>query len=138
MNSFLRKRISKSYNAVSAPVAATRHALAERLQSVRKTASLLYNRMMEHLEYGRERSKDIVEKEEEGPKKPAAAKEEVKEQQQEPGAAKEQQQDDERYDTVSNIKLVYEGKHVKKFRVTGNLNKSNTKMIMVNSTPHNE
>ena len=94
--------------------------------------------MMEHLEYGRERSKDIVEKEEEGPKKPAAAKEEVKEQQQEPGAAKEQQQDDERYDTVSNIKLVYEGKQVKEFRVTGNLNKSNTKMIIVNSTPHNE
>ena len=46
--------------------------------------------------------------------------------------------DDERYDTVAKIKLVYEGKHVKEFRVTGNLNKSNTKMIMANITPHIE
>ena len=63
--------------------------------------------------------------------KPAATKEEEpKEQQQEPAAAKEQQQDDdERYDTVAKIKLVYEGKRVKEFRVTGNLNNPNTKMI---------
>ena len=63
MNTFLRNTISKLYNAVSAPVAATRDALAERLQSVRETASLLYNRMMENMGYGRERLKDIVEKE---------------------------------------------------------------------------
>ena len=50
----MRNTISKLYNAVSAPVAATRDALAERLQSVRETASLLYNRMMENIEYGRE------------------------------------------------------------------------------------
>ena len=42
---------------------ATRDALAERLQSVRDTASLLYNRMMENMGYRRERLKDIVEKE---------------------------------------------------------------------------
>ena len=36
--------------------------LAERLQSVRETASLLYNRMMENIGYGPERLKDIVEK----------------------------------------------------------------------------
>ena len=42
MNSFLRSSISKLFSAVSAPVAATRDALAERLQSVRDTASL-YN-----------------------------------------------------------------------------------------------
>ena len=47
MNKFLRNTISKLYNAVSAPVAATGDALAERLQSVRDTTSLLYNRMME-------------------------------------------------------------------------------------------
>ena len=63
MNSFLRNTISKLYNAVSAPVAATRDALAERLQSVRETASLLYNRMMENMEHGQERLKDIVEEE---------------------------------------------------------------------------
>ena len=52
MNLFLRNAISKLYNAVSAPVAATRDALAERLQSVSDTASLLYNRMMENMGYG--------------------------------------------------------------------------------------
>ena len=63
MNTFLRNTISKLLNAVSAPVAATWDALAERLQSIRDTASLLYNSMMENMGYGRERLKDIVEKE---------------------------------------------------------------------------
>ena len=64
MNTFLRNTISKLYNSVSAPVAATRDALAERLQDVRDTASLLYNRMMENMGYGQqERLKDIEEKE---------------------------------------------------------------------------
>ena len=49
MSSFLRNTISKLCNAVSAPMAATRDALAERLQSI--TASLLYNRMMENMGY---------------------------------------------------------------------------------------
>ena len=48
---------------MSAPVAATRDPLAERLQYVRETVSLLYKRMMENMVYGRERLKDIVEKE---------------------------------------------------------------------------
>ena len=47
-------------------MAVTRDALAERLQSVRETASLLFNRMVEDMGYGRERLKDIVEKEAEG------------------------------------------------------------------------
>ena len=108
MNSFLRNTISKLYNVVSEPVAATRDALAERLQSVRDTSSLLHNRMMENMGYGQDRLKDIMEKEaEEG-------------QQQEEEEAKEQQQDDdERYDTVAKIKLVYEGKRVEEYRVTG-------------------
>ena len=128
----MRKTISKLYNAVSAPVRAIRDALAERSYSIRETAFLLYNRMMEDMEYGRQRLKDIVEKE---------AEEEAKEQHQEEVLAtdKEQQQDDnEQCDTVAKIKLVYEGKRVKEFRVTGNLNKSNTKMIMANITPHIE
>ena len=41
--SWFRNTITNLYNAVSAPVAATRDALSERLQSVRDTASLLYN-----------------------------------------------------------------------------------------------
>ena len=60
------------------------------------------------------------------------------EQQQESAAAQEQQQedDDERYDLVTKIKLVREAKRVKDFRVTRNINRPNTKMIMVNITSH--
>ena len=96
MNTFLRHAISKLYNAVSAPVAATGDALAERLQSVRDTASLLYNRMVENMGYGQERLKDIEEKEAEG-EEPVVTKEEeqTKEQQQGPAAVQEQQQDDD-------------------------------------------
>ena len=83
----MRNTISKVYNAVSASVAATRDALAERLQSVRDTASLLYNKIMENMGYERERLKDIVEKEVEE-EEPDVAKEEeegAKEQRQGPG-----------------------------------------------------
>ena len=135
MNTFLRNKISKLYNTVLSPVTATRDALTERLQSVRDIISLLYNRMMENMGYGKqEELKDIVEKEAEEEEQPAAVKEEAEEE------AKEQQQDDddddERYDTVAKIKLMHEGKRVKIFRVTGNLKRSNTKMIMANITPH--
>ena len=63
MTSWMRNQLAKLYNAVSAPVAATRDELTERLQSVRETASLLYNKMMDNIGYGRQRLKDIVEKE---------------------------------------------------------------------------
>ena len=63
MTGWMRNQLVKLYNAVAVPVAATRDTLAERLQSVRETASLLYNRMMDNIEYGRERLKEIVEKE---------------------------------------------------------------------------
>ena len=77
MSTFLRNTFSKLCNAVSAPVAAIRDALAERLQSVRDTTSLLYNRMMENMGYGQqERLKDIVVKEAEEEEQPAATKEE--------------------------------------------------------------
>ena len=60
---YFRNAISNLYNAVRAPVAATRDALAERLQSVRDTVTLLYNRTREKLGYGGETLKDIVEDE---------------------------------------------------------------------------
>ena len=60
MSSWMRNQLTKLYNAVSVYVAVTP---AERLQNVRDTASLLYNRMMENMGYGQERLKDIVEKE---------------------------------------------------------------------------
>ena len=98
--------------------------------------------MMKNMGYGRERLKDIAENEAEEEQKSAVVKEEEKEakqQRQGQTAAKQQQQDDgERYDTVAKTKLAYEGKRVKEFRVTGNLNNSNTKMIMANITLHIE
>ena len=45
---YLRNTISKLYEVVSTPVAATRDALAERLQSVRDTVTLLYKRTKEN------------------------------------------------------------------------------------------
>ena len=98
--------------------------------------------MMENMEYGQqEQLKDIVEKEAEKEEEPGAVKEEEEKEEEK---AKEQQQadddddDDEQYDTVTKIKLVYEGKRVKEFRDTGNLNRPNTRMIMDNITPHIE
>ena len=49
MLTWMKNQISKLYSAVSVPVAATRDALSERLQSVRDTASLLYNRTMHYI-----------------------------------------------------------------------------------------
>ena len=60
----MKNQLAKLYNAVSAPVAATRDALTERLQSIRDTLFLLYNRMMENMGYGQQEIlKEIVEKE---------------------------------------------------------------------------
>ena len=117
----MRNAISKLYNALLASLAATQDSLGEGLQSVRETTSLLCNRMMKNMKYGWERLKDIVEKE---------ARELDKEE--------EQEQDNEEYDTVLEINLVHEGKRIKEFRVTGNLNTPNKKMIMENITPHIE
>ena len=47
MTSWTKNQLTKLCNSVSALVAATRDVLAERLQSVRETASLLCNRMVE-------------------------------------------------------------------------------------------
>ena len=69
MTSWMRNQLAKLYNAVSAPVAVTHDALTERLRSVRETASLLYNKMMDNIGYGRQRLKDIVEKKQEKKKR---------------------------------------------------------------------
>ena len=60
MTSWIKNQLTKLCNAVSAPMAATP---TERLQRVCDTASLLYNRMVDNMGYGRETLKDIVEKE---------------------------------------------------------------------------
>ena len=61
-------------------MAATRDVLAERLQGVDGTVSLLYNRVMENMEYGREKLKDIVEKKAEEEAKEQPLEEKVPEQ----------------------------------------------------------
>ena len=52
MNAWFRNQITSLYNVVSAPVAATRDALTKRLQNVRKTVDLLYNKAKEKIGYG--------------------------------------------------------------------------------------
>ena len=61
--SWFRNTITNLYNAVSAPVAATRDALASRLESVRESATLLYERVMDNIRYRQNKLKNIVEKE---------------------------------------------------------------------------
>ena len=61
MLTWMKNQISKLYSAVLAPVAASRDALSERLQSFRDTAFLLYNRSMHHIGYEQETLKNIVE-----------------------------------------------------------------------------
>ena len=91
----MKNQLTKLYNAVSAHIAATP---AERLQSVRDTASFLYNRMMENMGYGQETLKDTVEKEAEEQQQ---EEEETKKQRQGSAEIQEQQRDDdERYDTA--------------------------------------
>ena len=132
------------YKAVSALVAGTRDALAERLQSVHDTASLLSYRMMDNMGYGQQRLKDIVEKEAEEQvdqqrsRKKKRPRSNSKDKQKKTTTKEQQQDDDEQYDRAPKIKLVYEGKRVKEFRVTGNLNNHNTEMIMANIAPHIE
>ena len=51
MYNWMKNQITDFNNAVSAPVAATRDALSERLQSVRDTVTLLYERAKQKLGY---------------------------------------------------------------------------------------
>ena len=112
------EKCSKLHDAVSGPVASTRDALVERLQSLRDTAYLLYQKTKEKLGYGQSLKDTVVNESEE---------------------AKEQQQDhDEQHDAVPKMKLVYEAIDIKKFRLTGKLNGFNIRMIMADLTPHIE
>ena len=108
MYNWMKIQIRKLYSALSAPVAASRDALAERLQSIRDTTSLLYNRMMSNIGYGQETLKDIVE-----------------------NTAKEEEQE-------AVIELTKDGKKIKVFRITRSMNRDNTKIIMGKITEHIE
>ena len=58
MTTCMQNQIANLDNVVSAPVAARQDTLAERLHSIRETASLLFNRIIDNIEYGQERLKD--------------------------------------------------------------------------------
>ena len=51
-------------------------------------------------------------------------------------ATEHQQYDNEQCDIVSKIKLVYKEIHIKEFRATRYLHGINTRIVMVNRTPH--
>ena len=123
MLTWMKNQISKLYSAVLAPVAASRDALAERLQSVRDTASILYNRMMNNIGYGQETLKDIVEN--------TAAKEEEEEPQQQTDEKEEEEQE-------AILELTKEGTRLKNFRITRSMNRDNAKIIMGKITQHIE
>ena len=53
-------------------------------------------------------------------------------------ATEQQQYDNEQSDIVSKMKLVYKKIHIKEFRVTTNLNGTNTRINVVNHVPHME
>lgn len=65
MTSWMRNHIENLYNFVSTPMAATRDAFTERLQSIRGTVSLLYNRVIDNVGWGDR----LKEKKEENQKK---------------------------------------------------------------------
>ena len=127
--SWFRNQINKLYSAVSAPVAATRDALTERLHSVRDIASLLYNRTMNNIGYGQETLKDIVEN-------AAKAEEEEEEEPQQQTEEEEPQQQTEEEGAV--VELTKEGTRVKVFRITRGMNRDNSKIIMDKMTQHIE
>ena len=58
----MRNQIANLCNSVSATIVAGQDALVERLQRVREISSLLYGRLMDNFEYGKEKLKDIAEK----------------------------------------------------------------------------
>ena len=59
MTSWMKNQTANLYNTVSASMTATLDALVKRLFWVCEIASLLYNRIMDNIEYGHERLKDI-------------------------------------------------------------------------------
>ena len=131
--SWFRNTITNLYNAVSAPVATTRDVLLERLQSVRETATLLYESAKQKLGYG-QTLKDIVE---EQANQDYIGIEDIKHLY---PRAKAQTTDngieDMRYllDEL-DMQLIEDGRRVKTWRLTKNLNLSLTGTIMHKATP---
>ena len=136
MYNWMKNQINKLYNAVSAPVAATRDALSERLQSVRDTASSLYERAKQKLGYGQP-LKDIVE---EQAIQDYIGIEDIKHLY---PRAKTQTTDNGiqgmRYlFDEHDMRLIEDGTRVKTWRLTKNLNLSSKNTILHIATPDTE
>ena len=132
----VRNTITNLCNAVSAPVAAKRDALAARLQSVRDAASLLHERAKQKLGYGQS-LKDIVE---EQANQDYIGIEDIKHLY--PGE-KTQKTDDgiqgmHYLFDEHDMRLIEDGTRVKTWRLTKNLNLSLTDTIMHKATPDTE
>ena len=132
---YFRNAIAKLYDAVSAPVASTHDALVERMQSVFDTVTFLYNRTREKLGYGETPTTlhDIVEKE---AKQDYIELEDIKHLY---GRQKETTDDgieDIQYLFDDNdMLLIKNGRRLKTWRHTRNLNKNLTDTIMHKATP---
>ena len=131
--SWFRNTITNLYNAVSAPVAATPDALAARLESVRESATLLYERTKQKLGYGQP-LKGIVE---EQANQDYIGIEDIKHLY---TRAKTQPTDNGiqgmRYlFDEHDMRLIEDGRRVKTWRLTKNLNLSLTDTIMRKAAP---
>ena len=111
------------YHAFSAPVASTRDALAERLQSVHATVISLYNRTKEKLGYDQTTTlRDIVEEE---AKQDITGLEDIKHLY---GREKETQKISDGIEDIQylfdghDMRLIEDGKRVKTWRLPENLN----------------
>ena len=133
---YFRNVISKLYDVVSAPEAATRDALAERLHSVRDTVILLYNRNKEKLGYGQTTTTlhDIVEEE---AKKDYVGLEDIKHL-----YGRERKTTDDGIEDMQylfdghDMRLIEDGRRVKTRQLTGNINQNLTDTIMHKTTPN--
>ena len=133
--SWLRKAISKLYDAVSAPVAATRDALTERLQGVRATVTSLYKRTKVRLGYGQaETLQNVVE---EQARQDYVGIEDIKHLYgREKTPVTDAGVEDVQYlFDGHDMRLIEDGNRVKTWRITQNLNSSLTETIMHKATP---
>ena len=137
MNSFFRNGITKLYNAVSAPVVATRDAVSERLQNVRDSVSSLYHHIKTYFGYGQETLYYIVQNEAEREEdEEYKGLQDIKHLFPKNQDKKEKGVEDIQYIfDEHDIKMIAEGNRCSTWRATENLNVSLTDGIMHKITP---
>ena len=127
----MKNKIASLYKAVSAPVAATREALTARLQDIRNSITSLYNNTKTKLGYG-QTLQDIVEKEAESE---YVGIEDIKHLYPR-NSVKTDGIDDVKYlFDEHDMKMVEDGRRIKTWRLTQNLNQPLTETIMKKAQP---